>query len=605
MGVQWRGRRGGTLSQERINRLQSVHFPWNYHDVAWSDTFAALSAYKDTHATWPPRTSVPGRERSLYKWMGTQRESLQRGTLSQTRIDRLNSIGFPLDPKRIQWMEKLDEVREYVETKQQWPESRGALGKWLQYQRQRYREGVLEEYRVSALDAMGMVWEPRSSQEGAEGPIPENGKKGREKEKRERKSSMDSIVPRPPKRRCRDQTSVESGIQRKVDTSSIAIGRPVRACRTMSTKERERDRRQEAGSSDGSSWESSDTERGSDESDFSDTKGDASVVEQGARRQQSKRTWTESFDCLSTFMHTNNGCIPTSDDDPTLHSWTITQRANWKRGALSQDRIDKLDSIGFHWDLTANQWDTAFTRLSEYRSSHSKWPTQSDNTSGSWMVKQRQMRRKGRLSQECIDRLDSISFPWQPLAGIWERHYIDLKRYRSTHNKWPTPSDGTVLNSWMHNQRAARTRLTQVQRDLLDGIGFPWDAISDQWDRVFAEVVAYKEKYGKWPTQTSSPTLGAWVSTQRRFRKRGKVTPAHIAQLDSVDFPWDPKKVAWDRQYAALKEYMRTHITWPRQSYGSLGFWVNAQRVLRRKGKLSKSQEDALDDIGFEWDPRG
>ena len=65
----------------------------------------------------------------------------------------------------------------------------------------------------------------------------------------------------------------------------------------------------------------------------------------------------------------------------------------------------------------------------------------------------------------------------------------------------------------------------------------------------------------------------------------------------------------WYEKYLLLEEYKKEHGNcFVPQSYcigeAKLGVWVNNQRDLYKKGKLSSSRREMLDALGFSWDPR-
>jgi hypothetical protein len=104
-----------------------------------------------------------------------------------------------------------------------------------------------------------------------------------------------------------------------------------------------------------------------------------------------------------------------------LGKWVIGQRHNRQKGQLSEERKEKLDSIGFIWSkkaMTDSQlWEFRFQQLVEYKSQHGDCnvPTQNDQNPqlGSWVGTQRAFRKNGRLSKERQDKLDAIGFDWK------------------------------------------------------------------------------------------------------------------------------------------------------------------------------------------------
>ena len=52
-----------------------------------------------------------------------------------------------------------------------------------------------------------------------------------------------------------------------------------------------------------------------------------------------------------------------------------------------------------------------------------------DTLLGNWCRKNRDLYKKGKLSQEKIDLLEKINFLWEPLEHQWSINYQELKKY--------------------------------------------------------------------------------------------------------------------------------------------------------------------------------
>ena len=91
-----------------------------------------------------------------------------------------------------------------------------------------------------------------------------------------------------------------------------------------------------------------------------------------------------------------------------------TQRTLHKQGRLEQERIARLDAIGFTWDLRREQWETMFAALEEYRraTGHCDVPQAfaENRKLGNWVMMQRAAYKAGRLDGEQIERLQAIGF---------------------------------------------------------------------------------------------------------------------------------------------------------------------------------------------------
>jgi len=100
----------------------------------------------------------------------------------------------------------------------------------------------------------------------------------------------------------------------------------------------------------------------------------------------------------------------------SLYFWTGKQRKLLKENALSQNQIDKLNSIGFIWNRQKSQWDKNFEKLIIFTKKDSNWDkalTEQEIISlETWTKTQRQFFKDNKMPQERIDKLNSIGFVW-------------------------------------------------------------------------------------------------------------------------------------------------------------------------------------------------
>ncbi len=83
----------GTMSAERIARLDASGFDWAPHDEAWEEHFQRLRAFTAGHG----RTNVPKRyepDLPLGAWVHRQRRDGRNGKMSKQQRERLDAIGF-------------------------------------------------------------------------------------------------------------------------------------------------------------------------------------------------------------------------------------------------------------------------------------------------------------------------------------------------------------------------------------------------------------------------------------------------------------------------------------------------------------------------------
>jgi len=176
-------------------------------------------------------------------------------------------------------------------------------------------------------------------------------------------------------------------------------------------------------------------------------------------------------------------------------------------------------------------------------------PIQSLENGWRWVDTQRQAYKKGKLSEERINLLNGIGFEWERRVG-WDKRFEQLKRYKKDHGDCNVPRKykaNPQLGEWVHEQRKLykNGKLPKERIESLQGIGFSWERHKIVgWDERFDQLEAYKKKHGhcRVPAKyTANPPLGIWVDTQRQaYKEQGgrKISKDRINRLKSIGFSW-------------------------------------------------------------------
>ena len=332
-------------------------------------------------------------------------------------------------------------------------------------------------------------------------------------------------------------------------------------------------------------------------------------------------SWDYVFGKLSAFKDRFTHCnVPQNwPEDPSLGFWVGFQRQLKKRGALSRNRMGRLDEIGFEWDTRTAKWEEMFTGLVQFRErfKHCEVPGgwEKDPRLSRWVLRQRQWRKQGRLASERIRRLDELGFQWGPYAAAWEEMFARLVQFRERFGHCNIPanwSEDSRLIFWVGFQRQLKKqgRLTDERIRHLVDLGFEWDILTAAWEEFFARLVEFKERFGHcrvaqaWP---QDPQLGKWVARQRRVRTRGRLSADRVQRLGALGFEWDPLIAAQEEMFARLVQYKEcvgncnVPARWTDDP--QLAHWVEVLRRNRKRGVLSDDRIQRLDALGFEWDP--
>jgi uncharacterized protein (DUF2384 family) len=131
--------------------------------------------------------------------------------------------------------------------------------------------------------------------------------------------------------------------------------------------------------------------------------------------------WEDGFAALKAFQARVGHCrvpIKYEEDGFKLGSWVDRQRR--KADKLSPDRKDRLNAIGFVWDVHTQQWENGFAALKYFqaRVGHCRVPVRHEEDGlklDIWVKTQRQ--EVDNLSPDRKARLNAFGFVWDPGRG--------------------------------------------------------------------------------------------------------------------------------------------------------------------------------------------
>ena len=187
-----------------------------------------------------------------------------------------------------------------------------------------------------------------------------------------------------------------------------------------------------------------------------------------------------------------------------LSQWVKNQRAERKKGKLSEERVRKLDALGFDCDPRSTQpnlapWDERLGELTKYKADHGHCNVpRSQGSLGEWVIRQRQAYKKGKLSEERVQKLGELGFVWNPQPA-WDESLGELMKYKDEHGHCSVPRRHGPLGKWVSRQRQAykTDKLSEERVQKLEDLGFGWDG----WVAIL--------KFERRPTRGSRPRSDA------------------------------------------------------------------------------------------------
>ena len=351
-------------------------------------------------------------------------------------------------------------------------------------------------------------------------------------------------------------------------------------------------------------------------------------------------SWEENYRRLVDYRKTHgNVNVPSNYKTPdgvALGHWCSFQRRIYKGGPgiLTEERIQKLNDIGFQWNPTQAQWMSLYHKAERYlkQFSHLYIPldyvTEDGAKLGNWIQAGRAAYKKGNLSPEKIELLNKIGMVWDAGEYRWQRNIELCRDYLRKNGTLPprdyiTP-DGVRLGIWLN--RVVVTRISKGSRykalsdeqiHQLEELGVVTEKKTDYlWKRSFEAVRQYVTTHHSWeiPDSAVSPdgaNLGQWLAYQQRsYSGRGAKPMKQWKKdmLDGLGFSEtirEKKEDTWPVYFESLSEYMRRSKDgkMPSMKYVDenglkVGQWLNNQKVRYQKGKMTKAQEEALRSIG-------
>jgi len=264
--------------------------------------------------------------------------------------------------------------------------------------------------------------------------------------------------------------------------------------------------------------------------------------------------WEEGFGYLERY-HKENGdyLMPHSYRDPIsgyrLGSWVTNQRT--AQNTMPPERRQRLDALGFVWDMLAVQWEEGFRYLERYRKDNGDAlvpKTYRDPASGyrlgQWVSVQR--KDKETLSPERRQRLDALDFVWDPFSVQWEEGFGYLERYHKENGDalvpktYRDPASGYRLGQWVAVQRRNKDTMSPERRQRLEALGFAWNSLTTQWEEGVRSLAIFRQREGhcRVPQKHREQgfRLGLWISNQRA--DKDTMSPDRRERLDALGFVW-------------------------------------------------------------------
>lgn len=483
--------RAGKLPLKRLRKLEELPgWSWQPLDEKWLETFEILRQYADEfgYAKPPATKDFSYKGRPLGKWVSKQRAFYKSGRLDAERIALLEGLsGWSWDPFNDEWMSNYEVAKEIAiklghtrfPDSEINPRTGKPLNRWVIEQRS--KKPNLPEEKLELLESLpGWRWNPSV-------------------ERFEVGMSMlrDFLEEHGHSRVPKDWPEKED----------VNLHQFVNTARGMyRSGEMPESRIREFESLESWTW---------------------NLTENG---------WSQRYQEVLDFLKSSSRMPSRSSNDTherKLASWVKHQKALFREGKLSPDKISKLEKLNYwQWESEDN-WDEIYLDLYEYIESEGKNPQKGDRGRRSnlrldgWYAAQK--KNLDKLNPERQNKIKSLPnfTPFTQVSQAWPKKIVQIQEFLENYGHLPklhsTDRNEASLGLWLTRQKSAFSSLSEEKKDALRSLpGFKiMPSSADVWEERFEELKVFvKANNGSLPTRKSDSSLAEWVYRQSaKFHK--------------------------------------------------------------------------------------
>ena len=224
--------------------------------------------------------------------------------------------------------------------------------------------------------------------------------------------------------------------------------------------------------------------------------------------------WEKDFFSLTQHKRRNQNLTP--NRGRTL-DWTIRMRKALALNTLPEYQAKLLKCIGLQPAEDDTEWLQNYKRLQIWWSlnkNHKILRSDVDPSLRRWANEQRSERVKGAITEEQIQLLNKIDFPW----GNKE-----LTRVNENDELWSEPEAKPVA---FLQRRPSKVYESDKETDEL-------------WNLCYEDLKGWWESHNNYLFSQMEPHIQRWASKQCHKRRDGLLTEQQITLLSQINFPWD------------------------------------------------------------------
>jgi superfamily II DNA or RNA helicase len=344
--------------------------------------------------------------------------------------------------------------------------------------------------------------------------------------------------------------------------------------------------------------------------------------------------WNGTLEQVKEFYALNKRFPIKSDIDEStkkLYAWLINQRIQYKRKTLSEDRAERLISIGFNLKTLspADAWEVQFNRLAEFKEQNGRLPNYGDIANNDdmrnlydWMSNQITRRKSGAMSEEQFKKLESIGFVWDKNSAQWDYRFEVLKKFIAENGRVPKNNEkygGDAIGQWYIRQLRAYKdgSLDSNKIEKMNSLSISLTSsrevsVMNTWNTYFDALQRFMAQNNRLPysrEKFENMDLYKWLGKQKTAKKSGELLDEQLKLL--VDLGIDVENFSvkkaepterWKNTYNTYKTFVEQNDRTPSHSVEGekkLFSWAATQKQRYKTGNLSERQIEMLIDVGL------
>ena len=250
----------------------------------------------------------------------------------------------------------------------------------------------------------------------------------------------------------------------------------------------------------------------------------------------------------------------------SLRKWVQSKRQQYERGTLPPEMAAALDeALGEVWrarHLHRGSFKETLERMKAFQQSRGRLPHHLEGDAdgvkiGHWINRQRVAYKSGKLGAERIAALEALpGWAWRLMVNTADEVWLEkIWEFEKANGRLPRVIetwDGMRVGKWVSHKRQSYKLglLSQEQIGSCEDLpGWVWAMHSKRCHKIPFDVglgalKQFVEAHGGVPStlqvgdEPERLHLGNWISTCRRRKKEGKLSPDQIAALEGVPGWW-------------------------------------------------------------------